>query len=689
MRMFRSAFRPGCLTLVASLGLLAACKDDGADTAPSQDGDMAAPPPAPPPTVDPGGPTAPSSRKFEVTIENVSGDSSLTTPFSPGVYAVHGAGFSLFTDGAADRGEGLERIGEDGNPATLGAALLANGSLMSKGIFDTPAGDEKKGPATPGKKFVFTVDASAASPNLSFATMYGQSNDWFFAPGAAGVPLFDAAGQPLPERDVTDLISVWNVGSEVDQMPGMGPDQGPRQAAPNTGALEGVLAPYTDSTRAFPGALKIAKVTVAATDDGGFAITVNNISGPTSSIVTGISPVFYAVHDASWALFQDGVAATPGLEHLAEDGNAGALATEHMGANGTSVVGAATIRDGASAPGGAPPGGSFTFRVKPDANHRYLSIASMVGESNDAFLAFSKSGVALLDEAGAPRPLADITDDFARQLTVWDAGTEANEVPGVGLNQGPRQSGPNTGPADPKPGVRRYADATNDLAGAAGGVINVHVEAGSDAGHLTVVVTNASGSTAFPGRASPLVWAVHTGNHVFFTPGKASPAGIEHLAEDGNPLAWNAGLDGLEDVAAHGIVNTPDGSDSTGPIVAGASYTFSIPVGANAKYFDFAQMWTPSNDTFLSLGTKGVSLLDGTGAVRPLAAINADLGMLVSAWDAGTEQNQPGALGPDQAPRQAAQNTGAPEGNGLVRQVSAMWGVPAVRHLVRVHVKPL
>ena len=28
---------------------------------------------------------------------------------------------------------------------------------------------------------------------------------------------------------------------------------------------------------------------------------------------------------------------------------------------------------------------------------------------------------------------------------LWDAGTEVNEEPGVGLNQAPRQAGPNTG----------------------------------------------------------------------------------------------------------------------------------------------------------------------------------------------------------------------------------------------------
>ena len=35
-----------------------------------------------------------------------------------------------------------------------------------------------------------------------------------------------------------------------------------------------------------------------------------------------------------------------------------------------------------------------------------------------------------------------------RLVALWDAGTEKNEVPGVGPNQAPRQAAPNTGGND-------------------------------------------------------------------------------------------------------------------------------------------------------------------------------------------------------------------------------------------------
>jgi hypothetical protein len=42
-------------------------------------------------------------------------------------------------------------------------------------------------------------------------------------------------------------------------------------------------------------------------------------------------------------------------------------------------------------------------------------------------------------------------------LALWDAGTEVNELPGVGLSEAPRQSGPDTGP-DENGNVRIVSD---------------------------------------------------------------------------------------------------------------------------------------------------------------------------------------------------------------------------------------
>ena len=51
----------------------------------------------------------------------------------------------------------------------------------SSGAFNTPAGSSGPGPALPGGAYQFSFNA-APGENVSFATMFLQSNDWFFAP---------------------------------------------------------------------------------------------------------------------------------------------------------------------------------------------------------------------------------------------------------------------------------------------------------------------------------------------------------------------------------------------------------------------------------------------------------------------------------------------------------------------------
>jgi hypothetical protein len=67
--------------------------------------------------------------------------------------------------------------------------------------------------------------------------MFGQSNDLFYAPGAKAIALFDSKGQPLAS-DITSQLQLWDAGTEVNEEPGLGPNQAPRQAAPNTGTAE-------------------------------------------------------------------------------------------------------------------------------------------------------------------------------------------------------------------------------------------------------------------------------------------------------------------------------------------------------------------------------------------------------------------------------------------------------------------
>jgi hypothetical protein len=159
-------------------------------------------------------------------VEWLTEASGVTTPFAPGVAVVLDDGTTLFVAGAADEGTGLEALAEDGNP---GAYAENTGGA----VFAVPTGAAEPGPLFPGESYTVEVEA-APGHNLTLATMFVQSNDWFFSLGGEGIALFDTDGSPLT-GDVTDRVTLWDAGTEVDQTPGVGADQAPRQAVPDTG----------------------------------------------------------------------------------------------------------------------------------------------------------------------------------------------------------------------------------------------------------------------------------------------------------------------------------------------------------------------------------------------------------------------------------------------------------------------
>jgi hypothetical protein len=180
---------------------------------------------------------------FHVRVQNVSTPTTLRSssgdtapaPHSPGLWIVHTGSHVVFTRGKLDRGVGLEAQAEDGNPAPLAASVKKSNGVAATGVFDTPVGDDKPGPALPGKAYEFTFQASPGD-RLTVTTMFGQSNDLFYAPDDDGIALFEN-GRPI-RGDITERFHLWDAGTEVNEEPGFGSNQAPRQAAPNTGPSE-------------------------------------------------------------------------------------------------------------------------------------------------------------------------------------------------------------------------------------------------------------------------------------------------------------------------------------------------------------------------------------------------------------------------------------------------------------------
>ena len=169
--------------------------------------------------------------------------------------------------------------------------------------------------------------------------------------------------------------------------------------------------------------LLLLPITATSTHAVLFEITFENI-GPNV-----LTPAPFITHNAGFDFFDNGQAASSQLEMLAEDGvptGVVDLATASLGT---------TVSD-VQVAGGGPltPGTSATVRVNTSAAHPFLSFASMLAASNDAFLGVATGDGAFdLFAGGIPFNGVIVLDDS----DVWDAGTEVNDelstsVPALG-----------------------------------------------------------------------------------------------------------------------------------------------------------------------------------------------------------------------------------------------------------------
>jgi hypothetical protein len=160
---------------------------------------------------------------------------------------------------------GLEAQAEDGNPAMLQKSLeeesshTSNSTALMTEIFNTPVGKDTPGPILPGGSYEFTLTATPGM-TLQLIMMFGQSNDLFYAP-EAGINLFNPNGQPV-SGDITSRFILWDAGTEVNQEPGVGTDQAPRQKAPNTGAAENGVVSRVKDRFDYPATADVLRVTI-------------------------------------------------------------------------------------------------------------------------------------------------------------------------------------------------------------------------------------------------------------------------------------------------------------------------------------------------------------------------------------------------------------------------------------------
>jgi hypothetical protein len=207
--------------------------------------------------------------KFTIKVENISRGEALklsngtTAPFvsAPVLWAVHGGSTNpLFVGGQPDAGKGLETLAETGNPGPLLKSVEGAKDIASAGADDLPVGTTTHGPLTPGQGYQFEIDA-VPGQSLSVAWMFGQSNDLFYS-NDRPIALFDGAGKPV-RGDMTTQISLWDAGTELNEEPGLGPNQGPRQKTGDAGVTERNAVAHVRDGFSYPRNAAVLRLSVA------------------------------------------------------------------------------------------------------------------------------------------------------------------------------------------------------------------------------------------------------------------------------------------------------------------------------------------------------------------------------------------------------------------------------------------
>ncbi len=348
--------------------------------------------------------------------------------------------------------------------------VLKSSPLVQSGTFASA-------PIPPGESV--TIHFSAAKGEvLTFATMYGWSNDLFFAPENPGINVYDEKGMPL-EGDVSSQIKLWDNGTRINQVPGSEVNHPGIADEQNITEVNGTDAQnniYADASELVLANLKY---------DGNsyFTLTLQNNSGGTNNetplspgvwavsyiaggnllnpaplysadmptangltavaekgdnmelaeyvqsitgIFTPLSPILVVIYSGSENPFYK-VGENDrgeGLKELAQQGNADILAASLMTKKSVKKVYVLPAPDTKVL---LPiindqRGGMVSHDIQVEKGDR-LAIATMYGFSNDWFFASSGNGV---------KP---VIGDISNSIELYDNGTAIDQFPGAGITQ--------------------------------------------------------------------------------------------------------------------------------------------------------------------------------------------------------------------------------------------------------------
>jgi len=189
--------------------------------------------------------------------EYVSGITGIFTPLSPILVVIYnGIDNPLYKVGENDRMEGLKELAQQGDASILAASLKMKTGV--KAVYILPAanttvllpmiGDQ------PGSSVSQEITVNKGD-RVAVATMYGFSNDWFFATGADGI-------DPLKKGDASANIGLYDNGTAVDQFPGAGVTQFNLAGTPLTEGEPITAVPNPNAFTTLPAITDIIKITL-------------------------------------------------------------------------------------------------------------------------------------------------------------------------------------------------------------------------------------------------------------------------------------------------------------------------------------------------------------------------------------------------------------------------------------------
>ncbi len=211
--------------------------------------------------------------------------------------------------------------------------VLQSDPLVESGVFQ---GQGSPALIQPGHSVSFQFSA-ARGEAVTFATMYGASNDLFFAPVSPGIQVYDASGNPI-EGDVSSQVKLWDNGTRINQKPGA--------AVTHPGTAETIARNIAEVSgtdaqgNTYLPAPSLMGVSLKYNGNSMFTLTITNNSGGTAN-ETPFSPGVWAISYIVGGnllnanpLYVSGTPTANGLTNLAEMGDNTALDTYIKGMTG-------------------------------------------------------------------------------------------------------------------------------------------------------------------------------------------------------------------------------------------------------------------------------------------------------------------------------------------------------------------